>query len=79
MLELFPDDPHKRSVTATAQPSLIIPRQTGIYVAVNDNYELKEQTGEAAANLLVDKFEPSIRRAEWIVDQIMKLKVYGHV
>ena len=72
--ESFPDDINQRRITATVQPSLLIKDNSGIFVAINDNYLLQDTTGVAAANLLTDKFEASLNRAEFVIDQIMQLK-----
>jgi hypothetical protein len=61
------------------EPSLKIGHgQTGIFMEVNDHYELTDasQTSspEAMMKLLVKIFDKSIRRSEEIIDQIMSLK-----
>jgi hypothetical protein len=76
--ESFPGDPHNRRITATVQPSLLIADNIGIFVAINDNYVLTENTGFAAASLLTERFESSVQRSEWIIDQIMRLKETEH-
>jgi hypothetical protein len=77
--EVFPGDPHDRRMTATVQPSMLIADNAGIFAAINDNYVLTEKTGFAAASLLTEKFESSVQRCEWIIDQIMRLKEPEHV
>ena len=62
-------------VQATVQPSVkVVP---GIYVAVNDHYELKEQDPQVGCAEIIDlvenAFEPSIKRSDTIIDQIMSL------
>jgi hypothetical protein len=47
-------------------------------VAINDNYILTEKTGYAAASLLTERFESSVQRSEWIIDQVMRLKETEH-
>jgi hypothetical protein len=61
------------------EPSVRIGRgQTGIYMEVNDHYQLTDEaqasTPEAMMKLLSQSFDKSIRRSESIVDQIMSLK-----
>lgn len=52
--------------------------RTGIYMEVNDHYELTESsqtsTPEAMMALLVKVFDKSMGRSEGIIDQIMSLK-----
>jgi hypothetical protein len=61
------------------EPSLRIGGgRTGIYMEVNDHYELTDasqtSTPEAMMALLSKVFDDSIRRSEGIIDQIMSLK-----
>ena len=61
------------------EPSLRIGHgQTGIYMEVNDHYELTDptqtSTPQAMMALLSKVFDDSIRRSERIIDQIMSLK-----
>ena len=72
--ESFPGDPNQRRVTAIVQPSILIPDLSGIFIVVNDNYVLSENTGLAAAAVVNEKFELSVQRSEWIIDQVMQLK-----
>jgi hypothetical protein len=45
---------------------------------VNDHYEFGEPDemagGDEIVATLLERFDGSIRRSEWIIDQIMKLK-----
>jgi hypothetical protein len=74
------DDRPKGHIQATVQPSMKIKGMTGIYVAVNDHYELedsekkKAQGGETIINLLLKNYELSLRRSDWIIDQVLRLK-----
>lgn len=77
--ESFPVDPLQRRITANVQPSALINDLSGIFIAINDNYILTESTGFAAASLLTEKFESSVQRSEWIINQIMRLKDMVHV
>jgi hypothetical protein len=80
--ESVPDDLYNRRVTATIQPSVLIQDNSGIFVVINDHYKLAEKTGFtglAAASLLIEKFESSVERSEWIINQVMQLKDKVHV
>jgi hypothetical protein len=72
------DDRPVGHIQATVQPSGRIKDNRGIYVLVNDNYELKNQedvTGcEEIIELLTRNFDKSLDRSEWIVDQLMTIK-----
>ena len=65
-------------VQATVQPSAKIKNQTGIYVRVNDHYEIddpgKALGCEEIIGFLAAKFDDSKRRSEWIIDRVMALK-----
>jgi hypothetical protein len=77
--ESIPGDLHQRRVTATIQPSALIKELSGIFIVINDNYILTENTGFAAASILTEKFESSVQRSEWIINQTMQLKDKVHV
>ena len=74
VIEYVPDEQHKRRITATVQPSLLIENGAGIFASVNDHRELAGSTGVAAASLVAETFEPSVHRSDWIIDQVMKLR-----
>jgi hypothetical protein len=63
---------------AAAQPSAHIAHQRGIYVSVNDHYELINPNSVTGADLIVrrlqERFERSIEQSELIIDQLMSLK-----
>jgi hypothetical protein len=50
----------------------------GIYMEVNDHYEVEfpdqNQDCEEIMMILGRQFDDSLRRSEWIIDQIMALK-----
>ena len=63
---------------ATVQPSRRIPKETGIFIQVNDHYELEEGKHATDASEMIsylDKnFDQSMRDAEFIIDEVVKLK-----
>ncbi len=65
-------------IQATVQPSTKIRNQTGIYVRVNDHYQIddpgKALGCEEVVGYLAAEFDNSKRRSEWIIDRIMALK-----
>ncbi len=73
-----PDDRKKGHIQVTIEPSLQIKNETGIYMRVNDHYEVEDpvnnQGCEELIRLLEQRFEASIKHSEWIIDQIMALK-----
>jgi hypothetical protein len=64
-------------VQATVQPSIQIPGNSGVYVDVNDHFEVPDPAriagSEEIITLLESRFEGSIRRSEWIIDQVMRI------
>jgi hypothetical protein len=73
------DDRPKGYINATVQPSnrIEVPARRGIYVGVNDSYELKEPdkaTGsDEIIRLLEINFDNSLQRSDWIIDQVMRI------
>ena len=71
------DDRPAGHVSATVQPSNLIPRPLGVYVQVNDHYELADPSSAKGASEIVEllkkNFDKSQQRSDWIVDQVMKL------
>ena len=64
------------SVSAKVEPSVVIKGgKTGIFIEVNDHYELLEpaQDARAIVTILQEKFDSSIRNSAKIADQIMSL------
>ena len=65
-------------ILATVQPSTKIRNETGIYVQINDHYEVddpdKVSGCEEIIGYLATNFNDSKRRSEWIIDRVMALK-----
>ncbi len=65
-------------VQVTVQPSVKIRSNAGIYILVNDHYQVvspdKSVGCDEILTLLEERFEASIRNSEGIVDQIMSLR-----
>ena len=73
------DDRTGGFIQAKIEPSTRIGQGlTGIYMQVNDNYEVEKPDEVAGSQeiveILEDRFEHSLERSEWIIDQIMALK-----
>jgi hypothetical protein len=73
------EDRDRGAIHVTVEPSNQVGRgRTGIYMHVNDHYEIEEPDkvagGDEIVATLMEKFDASIARSEWIIDQIMKLK-----
>jgi hypothetical protein len=74
------DDRVKGYIHATVQPSVRVETQAhrGIYVGINDHYEIADMTKMLDSNeiisLLERKFDDSIRRSEWIIDIVMRIE-----
>jgi hypothetical protein len=72
------DDRKKGYVRAKVEPSDHIKNEVGISMEMNDHYEVedpaKNQGCEELIGLLERQFDISIKRSEWIIDQIMALK-----
>ncbi len=73
------DDRAGGFIQAKVEPSARIGQGlTGIYMQVNDNYEVEKPDEVAGSQeivgILEDRFERSLERSEWIIDQIMALK-----
>ncbi len=72
------DRPHGY-VRAKVQSSRQIRNErTGIYMEIDDHFEVQNADNvercDEAMTLLQDSMEDSVKRAEWIIDQIMALK-----
>jgi hypothetical protein len=65
-------------IQAKIEPSLRLGQDTGIYMEVNDHYELTDReevkSPRTMMDLLASGFDASIRRSEGIIDQIVSLK-----
>ncbi len=73
------DDRAEGFIQAKVGPSKRIGQgHTGIYMQVNDHYEVEKPdevaSSEEIVDILKDRFEPSLERSKWIIDQIMALK-----
>ncbi len=69
--------PHGGHIDVTVQPSARVgDGRKGIYVRVNDHYDVRDSTPGGAAHvldLLEQRFDESLRRADEIVDHVMSL------
>ena len=70
-----PDD----RINVTVQPSSRIGNgETGVYIEVNDHFAVVDTKSHAATselvNILEERFEESLRRAEQIIDHAMSLR-----
>jgi hypothetical protein len=74
-------DKFRRKITASVQPSLLLPYNSGIFVGVNDHHEPKEPplSPKAVLEMLEGSFEPSLRNSLWIIEKVMALKDAVHV
>lgn len=72
------DDRNRGHVQAKIEPSVRLAGRAGIFMEINDHFEV-ERSGDAAGceeiiDLLQAKFDESLRRSDWIIDQIMQLR-----
>lgn len=78
MLQPEVDDRPKGYIKAKVEPSVRIKGLSGVYVEVNDHYEIENPDKvfgcEEIISLLEAHFEASIQRSEWIIDQVARLK-----
>lgn len=72
------DDRVRGYVSATVQPSLRIPGNAGVYIAINDHYEISDVSKPKDAgemiNKLTENWDKSMRKSEHIMDQVMRLR-----
>jgi hypothetical protein len=72
------DDREIGHIQAKVEPSPLIKNGSGMFVEVNDHYEISKEDALDGAiritDILSKQFDDSIRRSEWIIDQIMALK-----
>jgi hypothetical protein len=77
MVQRDREDGYKGEISATVQPSARL-IERGIFVTINDHYELGDEasiTGTEKAMEVVEKFwEPSMERADHIIDLVMALE-----
>jgi len=71
------DDRPNGYINAKIEPSSRLPATSGVFVEVNDHYEVGDRKENVDAfeivNLLEANFEKSIERSEWIINQVMAL------
>jgi hypothetical protein len=69
-------DKFRRKITAWVQPSMLMPHDLGVFVAVNDHYEPIEPplTADVLLEMLEGSFEPSLEKSRWIIEKVMALK-----
>jgi hypothetical protein len=71
------DSARTGSISATVEPSNLLPKGVGVFVQINDTHDLPEvvaTTGaRAAAGLLLESFDASMRNAEAIIDHLMEM------
>jgi hypothetical protein len=64
-------------IQTTIQPSSLIPRPVGVFLQVNDHYELSPALEVMGADKMLDildaEFEKSLTQSEWIIDQVLKM------
>jgi hypothetical protein len=78
MLQQNLDDRKRGFIKAKVEPYNKISDMAGIYMEINDHYEVefpeKNQDCEEIIMVLGSQFDYSLKRSEWIIDQIMSLK-----
>lgn len=71
------DDERTGWVAATVQPSKQFKSNVGIFVQINDHYETTKSNHEDGSQEIIEtlssKFDSSIKHAEFIIDQVMRL------
>ena len=71
------DSTRTGSVSATVEPSNLLPKGVGVFVQINDTHDLPDSTtasgARAAAELLLESFDASMRNAEAIIDHLMEM------
>ena len=73
------DDRSKGYIRSKIEPSSKLdPKSNGIFMEINDHYEVEDPDGLSGCDeiigILEKQFDVSIRRSEWIIDQIMALR-----
>lgn len=70
-------DREKGFILVKVGPSSIVKSEIGIFVEINDHYEVtdtdRSQGTQAIMEILKRQFDTSIKRSEWIIDQVMGL------
>lgn len=71
------DSARTGSLSATVEPSNLLPKGVGVFVQINDTHDLPEAAtasgARAAAELLLESFDASMRSAESIIDHLMEM------
>lgn len=69
------DDRKKGCIRAKIEPSVKV--ECGIFIEINDHYEVEKSKNvngtQEIIQILENNFETSIKKSEWIIDQVMKL------
>lgn len=69
------DDRHRGHIQAKVEPSKLV--TNGIAIDVNDHYEVENCDSiigcEDIVNIIKNNFEKSIKRSEWIMDQVLAI------
>jgi hypothetical protein len=64
-------------IQVKVEPSMLSAIRHGVFVQVNDHYDLtnggKNADGRSAADIVAEKWNASIRNSEFLIDQIMEL------
>jgi hypothetical protein len=72
------DDRRRGRLLIKVEPSSRLEGGIGIYAAVNDHYEIDDPKNPAGCHDIIDilekRFDKSIQRSEWLIDQVMALK-----
>jgi hypothetical protein len=78
MQQIDLDDREIGHIQAKVEPSPLIKNQAGIFIEINDHYEIQKDDSLAGSIPIIDilekQFDVSIKRSEWIIDQIMDLR-----
>ena len=71
MREVLLDDESRGHLEAKVEPSMILDRKTGIYVAVNRHFELNDKTETAGATKAISKLQKEFAPVLESVDEII--------
>ena len=76
MQEALKHGAFRRLITATVQPSALIPQPDGIFVGVNDHFERRDGLRDSfiVFDTLNEVFQSSLDRSESIIDRVIALK-----
>jgi hypothetical protein len=77
MQQVLLDDREDGYIRAKVEPSTISKSRFGVCVDINDHYAIGDPSEatdcEKAVSIISDRFESSMKRSAWIVDQVMAL------